>query len=336
MLKALEKGYVVGDYSTALVKTVRLQGGSVESLAADLGVTVTELCSPSCNLSVERYLKLLEMGQARVSDPYFGLHVGQNMDLESFSVLGLALIKSKTIGEALQQVLALEGFVQSLGYTDVVREQGCVRLIWRCYYQQHSLASVLVESVLAGIIEYSQQLAGRSMPILETTFKHADSHLASPRANLEYGRVYGSRCSFSHSVNSILVADDVLAWPNKLLGSQALPNEQPGSHFIRSVEAYIRDALAFGNPIMAEVAAHHHLTVRTFQRRLAKEGTSFNQLLTQIRLILAQDYLKYSNLTALEVSQILGFKEQSSFNHFFMGQVSMPPSQYRKQYKSEY
>jgi AraC-like DNA-binding protein len=335
MFKALDKGYAVGGYATALVKTIRLLGGSIEVLASDLGVTVTELCNPAHDLSAERYLGMLEKGQSMVADAYFGLHVGQSMDLDSFSVLGMALIQSKTIGDALQQVLALEGCVQTLGYSEVIREQGCVRLVWHCYYQQHPLAGVLVESVLAGIIEYSQQLAGRGMPILETTFKHGDTHLSGSGAAIEYGRVYGSRCSFFHSVNSILVADDVLAWPNTLLGSNALPNEQPGAHFIRSVEACVRDGLAHGNPLMADVAGHFHLTTRTFQRRLAKEGTSFNQLLAQIRLILAEDYLKYSNLTALEVSQLLGFKEQSSFNHFFVERLLVSPNQYGKRFKSD-
>lgn len=334
MFKALKTGFVVADYTMALVKTYSAAGGSLEALAQHHGVTVTELCRPTDDVSVDRYLAMLKQAQVILADPFFGLHVGQNMDLDSFSILGKALLNSKTLGDALQQVLSLESLVHTLGVSDVTREQGSVRLTWRCHYQQHPMAPVLVESILGGIIEFSQQLSGRSIPIMATQFVHAQPPHSKGGEGIEYGRVYRSRCDFSCATNSILFADDVLGWPNQLYGADGVAQEPAGSVFLRSVEDFLRKHLSEGNPLMADVANHYNLTIRTFQRRLAKEGVTFNQVLARTRATLAQDYLKYSNLSALEISQLLGFREQSSFNHFFIDQLSVSPMKFRQQFNA--
>lgn len=330
MLTKLDKGFVVGEYTSALIKTYSSAGASLQELAKSQGVSTSELCSPSVNPSADDYFSLIKNAQRILQDEYFGLHLGQNMDLDSFSVLGEALMQAQTIGDALWLVLDLEGFVQNLGFSQVVREQGCVRLIWKCHYQMHPMAGVLVESILAGIIEFAQQLAGRSLPILETTFIHAKPKSFKSGASIEYGRVYGSRCVFSHGMNSILVADDVLAWPNQLLGFSGKSVAQADHSLSTQVAAFLQNRLGLGSPKLQDVAEHFQLTLRTFQRRLVKEGVTYNQIVTKTRLTLAEDYLSYSNLSALEISQVLGFKEQSSFNHFFSEHHAMSPMQFRK------
>ena len=121
---------------------------------------------------------------------------------------------------------------------------------------------------------------------------------------------------------------------NQLYGADGVVQEPAGSVFLRSVEDFLRKHLSEGNPLMADVADNYNLTIRTFQRRLAKEGVTFNQVLARTRATLAQDYLKYSNLSALEISQLLGFREQSSFNHFFIDQLSVSPMKFRQQFSA--
>jgi len=331
------KHHVDGFYTQALMEAFTTQGGRLEALAQAFEVSTTWLCHPQEKLSAERYLALIALAKQLCGDEHFGLHIGQHMHASSFDVLGQALLKASTLGEALEKVLALEGLVHTLGHSQVIQEPGYVRVLWRSYYQLHPLARELAESVLAGIICFSQLLAGRPIPVMETTFVHSQPQLQSMA---EYQRICRSRCYFEQDHNSILVADEVLAWPIEHNTSQAHtlftpnPDRAPQSSALAAplshqLSHYLSAILADGNPKLSRVAKHFNMNPRTLQRRLEKEGRNYQQLLNQVRCRLAEDYLCYSAMSALEVSQLLGFKEQSSFNHFFVEQFGITPSEFR-------
>ncbi len=325
--------FVVGEYCQALLAAITAQGGSLKTIGAELGLTQAQLCSNTGKVSVNHYFELLRLSQELTHDAFMGLKVGQHVQAATFSVLGEAMIKAPTLGAALQQVLALEGLVHTLGHSQVLHEPGVVRFVWHCHYQLHPQARSLVESVIAGIIQFANQLAGRPIPMMAANFMHAKPQ---GRAQEAYGLVCRSRCYFSQNQNSIVVADDVLAWPNHMAHdprftiSPQAQNATPGSLLSQKVMAYLQERLALGNPPLSEVAAHYHLSVRTFQRRLDREDTQYIGILNQVRKRLAKDYLLYSTMSTLHISQLLGFKEQSSFNHFFSENIKMTPTQFRR------
>ncbi len=327
--------FVMGQYSQALVTAYLEQGGELETLASNLEVSSAELCQPMGKISVDHYLNRFHKAQAICGDEFLGLHTGKHMQAPTFSVLGDAMLKASTLGEALQQVLALEGLVHTLGHSQVLREPGAVRFVWHCHYQMHPQAREVVESVVAGIIHFSQQLAGRPIPVLLTTFIHQQPKVESLTA---YRQICHSSCQFSQSQNSILVADEVLAWPNKMaqgnvLGESVPCSDAPLGTLKQQVVHFLEESLPQGNPPLKEVAAQYHLTLRTFQRRLGREGTQYNQILNEVRRRLAKDFLLYSTMNTLQISQMLGFKEQSSFNHFFSDNLNMTPTEFRRRGK---
>jgi len=322
--------FVMAQYSQALLAAYMEQGGELEQLASSLGVSTGELCQPTGKISVDHYLALIRQAKAISGDAFLGLHIGKHQQAATFSVLGKAMLKANTLGVALQQVLPLEGLVHTLGHSEVLREPGAVRFVWHCHYQLHPQARDVVESVLAGIIHFAKQLAGRPIPVLASTFVHEQPKVASLTA---YRQICHSSCHFSQSQNSILVADEVLAWPNKM-GQQHAPHEPETSPanttLSQKVTHFLEERLAQGNPPLKEVAAQYHLTLRTFQRRLDREGTQYIQILNEVRRRLAKDYLLYSTMNTLQISQMLGFKEQSSFNHFFSDNLNMTPTEFRR------
>ena len=87
-------------------------------------------------------------------------------------------------------------------------------------------------------------------------------------------------------------------------------------------------------PKLSQIAAILGLNDRSLQRKLKAEGYRFQQLLAQVRVEQACDYLQYSNLNILNISQLLGFKEQSSFNHFFMQEMKVTPLSYKHQHQN--
>lgn len=184
----------------------------------------------------------------------------------------------------------------------------------------------MAESVLAGMIRLAQQLTGRLIPVRELTFVHpkpSDYH-----ADV-YQQGFHTQCLFDQKDNSIVIASEVLEWPLKETGkllSQVLSTDTIVEHVKYHLEQTITH-----NPKLLQIAAMLGMSERTLQRKLKAHEVSFQQVLSDVRHQLACDYLQFSNLTILQVSQLLGFKEQSSFNHFFLQTVGVSPREYRLQ-----
>ena len=68
---------------------------------------------------------------------------------------------------------------------------------------------------------------------------------------------------------------------------------------------------------------------RSLHRHLAAEGTSFRQLLDEVREVLSEEMLAH-RMTIDEVAERLGYAEASSFVHAFKRWKGMSPRIYRQ------
>ena len=73
------------------------------------------------------------------------------------------------------------------------------------------------------------------------------------------------------------------------------------------------------------------MSVRTLQRRLGQQGLSFQRLLDRTREELARSYLLDPALSMVEITMLLGFAEQSSFNRAFRQWAGISPGRWRRQ-----
>ena len=92
---------------------------------------------------------------------------------------------------------------------------------------------------------------------------------------------------------------------------EAMPN---ATQFVRAVQDAIHHTLPAGAGADA-VAARLNLSRRTLQRRLTESGCSYRQMLDAIRQRHAHLLLNDPALSLKEVAFLLGYAEQSAFNH---------------------
>ena len=83
-------------------------------------------------------------------------------------------------------------------------------------------------------------------------------------------------------------------------------------------------------PGIEDIAAQLHLHPQTLRRRLAQEGTSFNEVKTQCRHDTALYYLGKSKLSIEQIAQRTGFSEASGFTRAFKTWTGMSPQKYRQ------
>jgi len=100
------------------------------------------------------------------------------------------------------------------------------------------------------------------------------------------------------------------------------------------VRRHLMSRLKCGEPRREEIARALCLTDRTLQRRLHAEATSFQNLLDEVRVELAQKYLADNHHALAQVSDLLGFVDQSNFFRACKRWFGVPPGLYRSQMMS--
>ena len=79
------------------------------------------------------------------------------------------------------------------------------------------------------------------------------------------------------------------------------------------------------------VARRLSTTARTLQRRLARSGTSFEELRDDARRQAAELYLSTTTLTIAEVTYLLGYSEPTAFHRAFRRWHGTTPQAFRAQ-----
>ena len=82
-------------------------------------------------------------------------------------------------------------------------------------------------------------------------------------------------------------------------------------------------------PRKERVAEKFDMTVRTLQRHLQQAGTSYQEILDQLRQELAEHYLLRSDLAIQDIACYLGFTESRSFRRSFKSWTGQTPGEFR-------
>ncbi|MES2262942.1 MAG: AraC family transcriptional regulator [Pseudomonadota bacterium] len=329
-------GRVAGSYLQPLLEAAGARGVTVQSLEAAANLPPGALQPLPESLKADDYVRLLDIGAALADDPHFGLHVGERVKLGTYSVYGLILLSCRDFGQAFEQTIRYEQLAHDLGRSDLKVADGVARYRWHSHYPESSRH--LADSVFAGIRVFGNWLAGAPLPAatLELAHDGGDSSLHG-----EYLRVFGALPRFGADANVATFDAQLLNWPvpnadislypvlqqhaEQLLKQRA----QAGAGIAQQVRAAIVRSLSQGQVRLASVAQELNLSPRTLQRKLSEAGVNFQQVLDQTRFELAQDYLRQPGLSLADIAFLLGYQEQSAFNHAFREWAGINPGAWR-------
>jgi len=327
---------VAGPYLQPLLEAAAARDVSSAALTQAAGLPHGALSPLPESLAADDYERLLEVGAQLAHDPHFGLHVGERVKLGTYNVYGLILLSCRDFGQALQQTLRFESLAHDLGRSTLHVDGGLAEYSWQPNNPRASRH--LVESVFAGIRVFGNWLAGAPLPPAPIHFTHA-----APDDLMEYQRIFGADVLFDCERNYASFDAALLQWPvpNADVGmypllqqhaEQLLKEKQRAESdggIVALVRASISRNLAQDRVRLPQIAQELNVTQRTLQRKLQEAGLSFQQLLDQTRHELALDYLKQGQLGIAEIAFMLGFQEQSSFNHAFKEWTGLNPGAYR-------
>jgi AraC-like DNA-binding protein len=72
------------------------------------------------------------------------------------------------------------------------------------------------------------------------------------------------------------------------------------------------------------------MSPRTLRRKLEQEGTSFRELIDELRAHAAIKYVRDTDLTIEDVAYALGFSDAAAFRHAFRRWTKSAPHEYRR------
>jgi AraC-like DNA-binding protein len=98
-----------------------------------------------------------------------------------------------------------------------------------------------------------------------------------------------------------------------------------------AVESEVEKLLPHGKAKAENVAKGLALSLRTLARRLAEEGTTYGEVVDQLRKSQALQYLKDPGMSLAQIAWLLGYEGATSFNHAFRRWTGHSPSVARKE-----
>jgi AraC-like DNA-binding protein len=99
---------------------------------------------------------------------------------------------------------------------------------------------------------------------------------------------------------------------------------------IQTLQALVLD-LEHGPASLGDIANRLALSERTLRRRLRALGTSYNNILQDVRSSTAQGWLRDSTLTIESIAWRLGYTETANFRHAFKRWTGQSPQAFRCQ-----
>ena len=339
-------GRVAAAYVQPLLEAAGAHGIGSADLAGAAGLPAQGLSPPPVTLPAAAYVRLLDAGAALAGDAHFGLHVGERVRMGTYSAYGMVLLSCKNMGQALEQTARYEGLAHDLGRSALRRDGERFQYRWISHYPDASRH--LVDSVFAGIRVCGDWLAGKPLPPSELAFAHdgGGDLLRHAAHRDEYVRVLGSLPRFNADANTAIMPVQVLDWPvpnadlslypllrqhAEQLLAQRCGDAGLDAGIAARVETAIASGLRQGAARLAGVAEELAMTPRTLQRKLSDADTSFQALLDRVRHRLACDYLRQDNLSLVDIAYLLGYQEQSAFNHAFRAWAGTNPGAWRLQ-----
>jgi len=276
-------------------------------------------------------------------DPLFGLKSSQYVQAGSYSIFGYMIMNCRTPSEILHMIPAYEGIVGDMGVTRLKQEEENIAVSWHCLYKDEDVIPHMVDNVLASWLQFARWLA--DMPDEPPTRIELKRSSIPAELMSAYERIYRCPIQLNSSRDAILFANELLETQLRQPDPELLANlKQQADNFIKELQGQETITLQVRNilsqlmkqelPRKDKVAAALSMNERTLQRRLQEAGTSYQQLLDDLRRETAVDWLSNTDMNLATIAEKLGFSEARSFHRRFKTWTGLPPGEYRNRYSA--
>ena len=323
---------------TSWARAIRkaLEAADLDSarLFAEAGLDLAALDDPNARYPVAATTRLWQLAVQASGDDDFGLTVARHVSQTTFHALGYSLAASSTLKEAFDRLLRYFRIVTDAAELSVEETRDEYRLRLHVDPARAVIAPQAMDAFAYLMLRLCRGLYRRDFsPLRVSLMREAPRNLfafeRAFRAPLQFGARENLLC-FARAPLELRLegANPELARQNDEIVLRYLARHERDD-LVARVRGLLAEWLPSGVPGEEAVAAALHLSSRSLQRKLADEGSSYTQLLTETRQGLARSYLADPRSSVSEIAYLLGFSDTSSFTRAFKRWEGVSPSDYR-------
>ncbi|UCC14635.1 MAG: AraC family transcriptional regulator [Gammaproteobacteria bacterium] len=315
-----------------LCQLLRDMGHDPSPLLAAEGLRLT---APTATVEAIRELGFIHRVLATVPVPDLGLLAGRRHHFSVFGMWGLAMISSATLRGAIRVGLRFIDLTHTYLDWQFVRETGAPRLTLDEPYPLGQARQFIIERDLAAAVTLVEDLLGHRA-VLEAVRIPYEAPAHADR----YREIFGCEIAFGADRTELMIKPDLLdARPVQANPAAASLAEAQ----CRDLAAHMKGRGSTANAVRGEIlsvpgefpdltriAARLNLSERGLRRRLAAEGSSYRNILREVRETLARAYLLDTRLQVEEIAERLGYSDASNFSHAFRQWTGTTPGVYRR------
>ena len=318
------------------IAALKERGIASTRLLSQCGLLIGGTHNPRSRISASAQCAFLELTAQALNDSAFGLRLAERTNPRAAGLLFYVASAAANISEALKlfaryfrivnEAVRLNLTPTSEGEASEFEFPGLPR---------HG-ARQNTEFGIALLIKALREAAGRKICPTRVLFVHARN---SNQRHFE--RFFGCPVEFGARRDRVFFSSETLAVPLatedvylletlKPICEEAARERKTRKNTLRIVvENEVQKLLPHGKARRREVARALMMSERTLSRRLADEGTSFDEVLDQVRRGLALQYVVEEDISFAQISWLLGYEGSTSFNHAFKRWTGNSPSEAR-------
>ena len=325
-------------YLHLLAELLRKLNVDEHALLLRVGLDPSRLQSTELRVSQSQASEFVTRAIIESGEPGLGIMLADEMKLPLHGALGIAVMSSENLGEALE--LVARYLMLRAPHLRINQQVEGDRVVFRlvCDIDLGPLQGFILDAMLFGCVTMGNQLLGS--PLRQATIRRQGGepgYFQRFRHQIPVPVYYDSKddafvLPLSALDAPIRFSDEELAASSRAQCEEALRQLTEEAGFACRVRRVIETSHPFP-PKLAQVANTLFVSERTLKRRLQEEANSFQQLVDDVRLQRAGELLENTGMNLSQIADALGYADAANFTRAFKRWTGVSPSHYRTQCK---
>lgn len=319
----------------AVVAELEGQGVDPVRVLEDTGLAVPQLSRHTTKISYRQLDRVIRNAIRLSNDPAMALHAGQRMHVTAYGMYGYALLSSATHLEARDFAARYIRVVGPFCDFSISSDEDTVFVAFDPMHWPNpteDLHRFAVEFALAAHLTATKDRVGPHFVFSRVLLDYAPP----PYADI-YGRIFEcpilfqqSGCRYEHlrDDRALKLADPRTHEMAREMCEQLLDEINRTGGIAADIRRILIEQPG-RYPSIETIAEKLEMYPRALRRKLEAEGTSYRDLLAEVRMRLAIEYLRKTQMTNEEIAGRLGYSDAANFRHAFIRWTGKSPSDFR-------
>lgn len=308
-------------------------GVATEDVTRRAGLPALEWTDGTARLPAPEFFRFWSALEELSATPAFPLRIADALRPEVFSPLMFAALCSPDLQHAAARIAQYKALVGPLQLT-MRHSPDAFTLVLSGGAQVPSLPPTFALTELLFLVSLVRMGTRTGVRVQRLTMQQLPDHLSMYSAFLgcaiEQDGEYALTVAAEDARRPFLTTDDGMWSVFEPELRRRLSQLGARTTFAERVRSALLEALPTGASDVGHVARVLAVSRRSLQRLLEEEGTSFQELLRDVRLALARHYLERTTLSMNEIAFLLGFAQPTSFYRAFREWTGATPVALRR------